>query len=145
MLLVDNASSCGPAPNGPSLSGCTSAQQLPAVIVSNAVGASIKTAMASGTVNAVPTFNIYNTNPPWGTLDGTSMATPHVSAATAVVWAARPKCPANVVRQVIKDTATKPANLFPNGRTCNAQVGCGIINIPAAIDAILVLPSASCP
>lgn len=133
MLLVDNANSCSPPPAGFSLSGCTTAQQLPTVMVSGSAGAGIRTAVAAGTVDAVLTPNVFLTSPPVGPLQGTSMATPHVSAATAVVWASRPSCPAAVVRQVIKDSATKPANLFPNGPTCNAQAGCGIINIPAAI------------
>jgi subtilisin family serine protease len=137
MLIVDNIATCSPAILR-SLSSCTVAQQIPTVLVPNGVGTAIKTAVATaGTpVTATFTFNQFITPTPYGPLSGTSMATPHVSSATAVVWATNPRCPTAVVRQAIKDGASKPASLFPNGATaCNTVLGagCGVVNIPGAI------------
>jgi serine protease len=51
---------------------------------------------------------LYRDNPTkgyYGTLDGTSMATPHVTGAVAKIWAARPKCTNKQVREAIEKTA----------------------------------------
>jgi subtilisin family serine protease len=49
-------------------------------------------------------------------LDGTSMATPHVSAAAAVVWAAKPTLTNTQLLSLLKSTAR---DLGPAGRDNN--------------------------
>lgn len=60
--------------------------------------------------------------------DGTSMATPHVSAAAAVVWAARPTLSNTQLLSLLKSTAR---DLGPAGRDNN--FGYGLVNPVKAI------------
>ncbi|PYE51834.1 S8 family serine peptidase [Deinococcus yavapaiensis] len=59
---------------------------------------------------------------------GTSMATPHVSGAAALVWAAKPNLTNEQLRKLLSDTAT---DLGPNGR--DNFFGNGLVNPLAAI------------
>ncbi len=52
-------------------------------------------------------------------MDGTSMATPHVSGAAALLMAAQPKAPVTAIAQALRDTAWHPArrpDLRPDNR-----------------------------
>jgi subtilisin family serine protease len=79
------------APNG--------AKWIPAVGVSDATGARLR---AKRLNKAVSMNNLISD---WGLSSGTSMATPHVVAAAAVLWAAAPELDADGVEQRLKDTA----------------------------------------
>lgn len=66
----------------------------------------------------------------YGPMDGTSMATPHVSAVAALVWSARPKkWDAAQIRQALVDTA---ADLGAPGR--DDAFGHGLVDAKAALD-----------
>jgi subtilisin family serine protease len=133
MLLVDNTGACGPVITRSLVELCNSAQWIPTVAVGTKTGNDIKSAVAAGTVTATFTFGQPPpSNPPYGTLSGTSMATPHVSAGAAVVWATKPKCRADVLLTAMKESAVKPSGF--NSLACNPNGGCGIMNIPAAIN-----------
>ena len=69
--------------------------------------------------------------------DGTSMATPHVSAVAALVWSYRPSCSAATVRDVLNATAK---DLGAVGR--DVKFGFGLVQ---ASDAKTRLLSTSCP
>jgi serine protease len=59
----------------------------------------------------------------YATLSGTSMATPHVTGAAALVWSARPTASATEVREALTSTAT---DLGPPGR--DAVYGFGLVD-----------------
>jgi serine protease len=63
--------------------------------------------------------------------DGTSMATPHVSAVAALVWGANPTATNVQIRQVLRDTAE---DLGTAGR--DNYYGYGLVRAKAAIDAL---------
>lgn len=63
--------------------------------------------------------------------DGTSMATPHVSAVAALVWGANPTATNVQIRQVLRDTAE---DLGAAGR--DNYYGYGLVRAKAAIDAL---------
>jgi serine protease len=63
--------------------------------------------------------------------DGTSMATPHVSAVAALVWGASPTATNAQIRQVLRDTAE---DLGTAGR--DNYYGYGLVRAKAAIDAL---------
>lgn len=63
--------------------------------------------------------------------DGTSMATPHVSAVAALVWSSKPTATNAEIRQVLRDTAE---DLGTAGR--DNYYGYGLVQAKAAIDAI---------
>jgi serine protease len=63
--------------------------------------------------------------------DGTSMATPHVSAVAALVWSANPSATNAQIRQVLRDTAE---DLGTAGR--DDYYGYGLVRAKAAVDAI---------
>ncbi|HRQ22888.1 MAG TPA: S8 family serine peptidase [Anaerolineales bacterium] len=63
--------------------------------------------------------------------DGTSMATPHVSAVAALVWSANPSATNVQIRQVLRDTAE---DLGAAGR--DNYYGYGLVRAKAAVDAI---------
>lgn len=63
-------------------------------------------------------------------MNGTSMATPHVAAAVALMLNANPKLKFNDVVSLLKQSATA----FPAGSTCNtSNCGSGILNAAGAV------------
>ena len=81
----------------------------------------ITQASGQATLAALPTTgNVSIFASDYAYLDGTSMATPHVSAAAAVVWAAKPTLTNTQLRSLLKSTATDYGtagfdNYFGNG------------------------------
>jgi serine protease len=69
--------------------------------------------------------------------DGTSMATPHVSAVAALVWSHRPNCSAATVRNALTATAQ---DLGAAGR--DTKFGFGLVQALAAKER---LAATSCP
>ncbi|AOE48849.1 S8 family serine peptidase [Kangiella sediminilitoris] len=67
----------------------------------------------------------------WEYYNGTSMATPHVSAVAALVWSYHPSCTAAEIRQVLKDTAQ---DLDVAGR--DDRTGFGLVKTQAAINSL---------
>jgi len=63
--------------------------------------------------------------------DGTSMATPHVSAVAALVWAKHPGCTAAQLRSSLDLSAL---DLGPAGR--DTKFGFGLVQAQAAVDRI---------
>ena len=63
--------------------------------------------------------------------DGTSMATPHVSAVAALVWAMRPQCTAAQLRNSLDLSAL---DLGSAGR--DTKFGYGLVQGKAAVDRI---------
>jgi serine protease len=76
-----------------------------------------------------PGENVLSTIPGngYGVLDGTSMATPHVTGAIAKIWAARPQCTYLQVRAAVEGTAK---DLGPIGR--DDDYGHGLVQVKAA-------------
>jgi serine protease AprX len=80
--------------------------------------------------------------PNYGTISGTSMATPHVAGAIALLYQAKPDLTPAQVEKLIQDTARKvggepyePDSQNPGG-TVNYGFGAGLLDIPAALDAL---------
>lgn len=67
----------------------------------------------------------------WEYYNGTSMATPHVSAVAALVWSYHPSCTAAEIRDVLGQTAQ---DLDVAGR--DNKTGFGLVKTQAAIDAL---------
>jgi len=72
---------------------------IPAIGVSDATGARLRARRLNKSVA------MNNLISDWGFASGTSMATPHVAAAAAVLWAARPELDADGVERRLEDTA----------------------------------------
>ena len=67
-------------------------------------------------------------------LSGTSMAAPHVTAAAALVQAAKPSMTVNQTRLAIR----AGARAFPTGSTCTAALcGSGLLDARGAVDAVM--------
>lgn len=79
---------------------------------------------------------------PWyGTISGTSMATPHVAGALALLYQARPELTPAEAERLIKNTARKVgADYEPDpqnpGGTRHFGFGAGLLDLPAALDAL---------
>lgn len=75
-----------------------------------------------------PGVNIYSTFPlsqgSYGTLTGTSMATPHLSGVIAMLLQANPNLTATQIKTILMNTATLP----PNHETTTNIYGAGIVN-----------------
>lgn len=67
----------------------------------------------------------------YASLDGTSMAAPHVAGAAAVVWAADPSMTSTEVIELLRQTAR---DLGPAG--FDNTYGYGVVDVAAALDAI---------
>lgn len=108
------------------------ATAIPSMGVSDTDGAAIKTQVGSSTAAAVLASN-------YAYFNGTSMATPHVSAVAALVWSYRPSCSAATVRGVLTATAQ---DLGAAGR--DNKFGFGLVQADAAKTRILS-SATSCP
>lgn len=64
---------------------------------------------------------------PYKTMSGTSMATPHVAGAAAVIWAAAPSLTNMEIRQILNGTALDLGLL-------DSQQGSGLVQLNAALD-----------
>src|SRR5262245_97487 len=82
---------------------------------------------------AAPGVSIYSTTPnnSYGFKDGTSMATPHVTGAAALVWSAFPNLTAQEVKQRLLDNTDPIGNLNPSRPT----VTNGRLNVFKALSA----------
>ena len=74
---------------------------------------------------AAPGVGIYSTvrNGGYGSMGGTSMATPHVAGAAALVAAARPGMPAEAIKQALMDTTDFIGNVGSNASKPTATQG----------------------
>ncbi|KWS02849.1 Alkaline serine protease [Lysobacter capsici AZ78] len=99
---------------------------LPAVGISKADGETIIASLAgqTATVDATPSLS----NVAYENKSGTSMATPHVAGAAAVVWSSKPTATAQQVLEALETTAL---DIDAAGRDNNT--GWGLVQIPAAI------------
>ena len=78
---------------------------------------------------AAPGSSVYSTYPDstYATLNGTSMATPHVTGAAALVWSFHPQCSATQIRNALTATAEDRGSA---GR--DNYYGYGIVKVAAA-------------
>lgn len=99
---------------------------LPAVGISKADGETIIASLAgqTATVDGTPSVS----NVAYENKSGTSMATPHVAGAAAVVWSSKPGATAQQVLEALETTAL---DIDAPGRDNNT--GWGLVQIPAAI------------
>lgn len=97
---------------------------IPSIGTSNAIGDDLLTMLGQiATVSVVPDPALY------AYFNGTSMATPHVSAVAALVWSHFPKCSGKQIRQVLNASA---AELGRPGR--DPEFGSGLVQAKAAYD-----------
>ncbi len=108
------------------------ATTIPSLGVSDTDGAILKS-LVGATASAGVTTSSY------AYFDGTSMATPHVSAVAALVWSHRTGCSAATVRNVL---AASALDLDTPGR--DTKTGFGLVQAKAARDRLLST-STSCP
>jgi subtilisin family serine protease len=105
----------------------TTATAIPSVTASDAEGAAMKLQLGqAATVSVSPSSYAF--------FDGTSMATPHVSAVAALVWARRADCTAAQLRTSLNLSAE---DLGPAGR--DTKFGYGLVRAKAALDRINAL------
>ena len=87
---------------------------------------------------------------PWyGSISGTSMGSPHAAGAAALLLQARPDLTPAQVEDVLQDTAYKltfgggyVADPQNSGGTTSFDKGAGLIDLPAALDALGVAATA---
>lgn len=96
---------------------------IPVVTASDSEGAALIGQLGQTAVVAVTSNYAY--------FDGTSMATPHVSAVAAMVWAAKPECTATQIRNSLNLSALDKGTA---GR--DSRFGFGIVQAKAAVDRI---------
>lgn len=101
--------------------GLTNAYSVPVVGITQADGAALKAGLPTSATLSV-------TGADYAYFDGTSMATPHVSAAAAVVWAAKPTLTNTALLNLLTSTAT---DLGTAGKDNN--FGYGLVNPLKAI------------
>ncbi len=102
----------------------TTVATIPSVTATDVEGASMKTKLGqSATIAVTPTSYAY--------FDGTSMATPHVSAVAALVWSYFPTCTGTQIRTSLGKSAL---DLGPVGR--DVKFGFGLVQAKAAYDRI---------
>ncbi|WP_298830474.1 S8 family serine peptidase [uncultured Piscinibacter sp.] len=107
---------------GGTLGGTVTA--IPSVTASDTEGAAMR-----GQFGQTATVSVTASN--YAFFDGTSMATPHVSAVAALVWAMRPECTASQLRSSLNLSAL---DLGPAGR--DNKFGYGLVQAKAAVDRI---------
>jgi subtilisin family serine protease len=101
------------------------ATTIPSVTASDTEGAAMK-----GQLGQTATIAITATN--YAYFDGTSMATPHVSAVAALVWSYFPSCTGEQIRQSLDKSAK---DLGVAGR--DVKFGYGLVQAKAAYDRIV--------
>lgn len=101
---------------------------IPVVMVTQAVGEGLRDLAISG---KLPRVSIQTIRTDYASFDGTSMATPHAAGVLALMKAANPRALPARVREVIKSTAVP---MSPNDQN---QVGSGLVNAEAAVEAII--------
>lgn len=97
---------------------------IPSVTASDTEGAKLKTQLGESATVAVTATN-------YAYFDGTSMATPHVSAVAALVWSYFPNCTGTQIRATLGKSAQ---DLGPAGR--DAKFGYGLVQAKAAYEHI---------
>ena len=102
----------------------TTATAIPSVTASDSEGAAMKIQLGQSATVTVTASN-------YAFFDGTSMATPHVSAVAALVWAKHPGCTAAQLRSSLDLSAL---DLGPAGR--DTKFGFGLVQAQAAVDRI---------
>jgi len=100
------------------------ATSIPSVTASDTDGAAMKTQLGSSATVAVKASN-------YAYFDGTSMATPHVSAVAALVWSYFPTCTGAQIRTSLNNSAL---DLGTAGR--DIHYGYGLVQAKAAYDRI---------
>ncbi|MFP5390287.1 MAG: S8 family serine peptidase [Gammaproteobacteria bacterium] len=102
----------------------TTITNIPSVTVTDTDGAAMKTQLGQSATVTVKTSN-------YAYYDGTSMATPHVSAVAALVWSYFPTCTGAQIRTSLGKSAL---DLGPAGR--DVKFGFGLVQAKAAYDRI---------
>ena len=105
----------------------TTVVTIPSVTATDTDGAALKTKLGQSTTVAVKATN-------YAYFDGTSMATPHVSAVAALVWSYFPSCTGTQIRSSLTKSAL---DLGPAGR--DVKFGFGLVQAKAAKDRIASL------
>jgi serine protease len=106
----------------------TTVTSIPSVSMSMEDGQSLTGSTASATVSAIAETNVSG----YAYLDGTSMATPHVSGVAAIVWSAKPTATNAEVRAALTGTAL---DLGAAGRDNN--FGFGLVQAFDAADELV--------
>jgi len=105
----------------------TTVTNIPSVTASDTEGAAMLNQLGqSATVGVTRTNYAY--------YDGTSMATPHVSAVAALVWSYFPTCTAAQLRTSLDNSALDLGTVG-----CDTKYGFGLVQAKAAYDRILSL------
>ena len=102
----------------------TTVSAIPAVTASDTEGAAMQGQLGQTATVAVMASN-------YAFFDGTSMATPHVSAVAALVWAIKPQCTAVQIRNSLNLSA-----LDKGAAGRDTKYGYGIVQAKAAVDRI---------
>jgi len=105
----------------------TTPSSIPSVTASDTEGAAMKGQLGQTATVAVTASN-------YAYFDGTSMATPHVSAIAALIWSYAPKCTNAQVRTALTSTAM---DLGATGR--DTKFGYGLVQAQRAKDALVAL------
>ncbi len=109
----------------------TTVTSIPSVTMTREDGLSLVGSSATAAVSAVTETNVSG----YAYLDGTSMATPHVSGVAAIVWSAKPTATNQQVRDALTSTAL---DLEAAGRDNNT--GFGLVQAFAAAEALTTPP-----
>lgn len=101
---------------------------IPAITVSDAAGAALVAQVGTSAT-------VVNVASNWEYYSGTSMATPHVAGAAAVVWGAKPSLTADQVESILKSTSL---DLGTAGY--DTSFGYGLVQVKAGVDKALATP-----